>query len=171
VVALAAVSASVGEPDLLVLGGCAAVGAFVGDNIAYSIGRHTVLARLPASRNAKIRSTMRWAERELDRRGAMIIIAARYVPVGRVAANLTAGATRFTRPRFVLLTAIAAVSWAAYSVALGALAGTWMKDNPLLGATIAVAVAVAFGALIDWFLRSRGAAPAEEEAQEVDATP
>jgi hypothetical protein len=44
-------------------------------------------------------------------------------------------------------------------------------DNPLLGAAISVAVAVGFGALIDWFLRSRGAAPAQEEAQEADATP
>ncbi len=77
VVALAAVSASVGEPNLIVLGGCAAVGAFVGDNIAYTIGRHTGLARLASSKRPKIRSTMRWAERELDRRGAMIIIAAR----------------------------------------------------------------------------------------------
>ena len=71
----------------------------------------------------------------------------------------------------MLLTAIAAVSWAAYSVAIGALAGTWMKDNPLLGAAVAVAVAVAFGALIDWFLRGRGTAPAQEESQEADATP
>ena len=93
------------------------------------------------------------ARKELGRRGAMIIIAARYIPVGRIAVNFSAGALHYPRPRFVLFDTIAATSWAAYSVALGALAGHWLEDNPLLGAVIAVTIAILLGSLLDHLIQ------------------
>ena len=55
----------------------------------------------------------------LDRRGASFIIAARYIPIGRVAVNMSAGALGYPRRRFVGLTAVAAVMWASYSAVIG----------------------------------------------------
>src|SRR5690606_199156 len=149
VVAMAAVGAAVGEPNLVVLGVVAAVGAVGGDQTAYTIGRHSPLRRLAESTRPRVQRAMTRARTELARRGAVIIIAARYVPVGRIAVNFSAGALRYPRPRFVLFDPIAATSWAAYSVALGALAGTWVEDNPLLGAAVAVALAIVLGSLLD----------------------
>lgn len=162
VVALAAVGASVGDPSLLLLFLVAAGGAFVGDNVAYTLGRHGGLRRLRHTRRFKMASMLNWADHQLEKRGAMIIIVARYIPVGRVAVNLTAGITRFHRGRFIACDLLAVVSWAAYSVAIGALAGHWMEENPLLGAALAIILAVVLGALVDRFLQRRGAAPREE---------
>jgi membrane protein DedA with SNARE-associated domain len=169
VVALAAVSASVGEPHLFLLWVCAAAGAFLGDNTAYLLGRHGGLQRLRHSKRFQLERMLGWAEKELGRRGAMIIIVARYIPVGRVAVNITAGVTRFHRGRFMFFDALAVTSWAAYGVAVGALAGHWMEDNPVLGAVIAIAFAVLFGALIDRYLQRRGAAPTSDEASNLPA--
>lgn len=152
VVGLAAVAVSVGHPNLWLVFLAAATGAFIGDNIAYTIGRHG-LTGLNESPRPRIRSMMAWAARELDKRGAVIIMAARYIPVGRVAVNITAGATRFPRPLFMLLDGIAAISWAAYSIAIGTVAGTWLHDNPLLAMAVAVTGGVLIGLLVERLLK------------------
>ena len=74
-----------------------------------------------------------------------------------MAVNLTAGASEFPRRRFLGLTALAGITWSVYSVGVGALAGAWLKDNPLLGAAAGIVVAVVIGAVIDRVLRSRTA--------------
>lgn len=163
VVALAAVAASVGAPNMWGLFAVAAAGAMLGDNIAYTIGRHGGLTRLNYSRHQRIRDAMGWAERELAKRGAVIIMAARYIPVGRVAVNITAGATKFSWPRFVLLDFLAATSWAGYSIAIGTLAGRWLQDNPLLATMIAVTGGVLLGLLVDRLLHTFAGAPDRSE--------
>ena len=87
--------------------------------------------------------------RELDRRGAFAILAARYVPIGRIAVNLTAGAVRFPRRRFVGLSALAACTWAVYSIAIGSLAGRWIESTPLVGALLGIVIALVLGFLVD----------------------
>lgn len=159
VVALAAIGTAGGGPQLWTLGVVAALGAFTGDNIAYMIGRHGGVAKLNDSRSPRVRATMAWAHREMHRRAATIIVAARYVPVGRVAINVTAGAVRYPYPRFLILDTVAAISWAAYSVGIGVVAGQWTKDNPLLGAAIGVGLAIFLGWQLDRLLTRLGASP------------
>jgi membrane-associated protein len=105
-------------------------------------------------RSRRAKASLDWAERALDRRGASFIIAARYVPVGRVAVNMTAGALHFPRRRFVGLTAVAAVMWAAYSAAIGIGAGAVLKGNPLLAIVVGVVGGVVLGLLVDWLMRT-----------------
>jgi membrane-associated protein len=144
VIALAAVAISVGEPNLWLVIVVAAAGAFTGDQIAYAIGRRVPVRRSRLLRRPRAQRTLDWAEHALATRGASFIIGARYIPVGRVAVNMTAGAVGFSRWRFVGLTALAAVSWAIYSTVIGIGAGTWLHDRPL----VAVGVGVVAGALI-----------------------
>jgi len=151
VIALAAVSASGGRPDLLVLGGCAAAGAWAGDNLTYALGRHSPLRRWTA-RSPRLDRAFRRAARELDRRGALAVLAARYVPVGRIAVNLTAGAVAFPRRRFLGLSALGAVTWATYAVLIGALAGRWLRGRPLLGSAVGIVGALALGFAVERFL-------------------
>lgn len=155
VVALAAIGASAGDPDLVLLGVAAGLGAFVGDNIAFRIGRAVGVERFRLETRPRLARTVDWARYELDRRAALLILTARYIPVGRVAVNMTAGATGFSYRRFVPLAALGAVSWSAYSVLIGVLAGNWVKDNPLLGAAIAVVLASLVGYLVDHVLQRR----------------
>ena len=77
------------------------------------------------------------------------MLTARYVPIGRVALTMVAGATGFHRRRFVALSVLAGISWSAYMVSVGVLAGTWSQANPLLSVGLAIVIAIAVGVLID----------------------
>lgn len=162
IIALAAFGASTSSPNLLVLGVAAACGAWIGDNLTYVLARHTPLRRLRETQRPRLRAAFDFASRALRERGGLIVVVARYVPVGRVAVNVTAGAAQFPARRFQGLTAVAAVTWAAWNVGLGALAGAWVTENPLLGAAIGIGVALLLGTVLDKLVRrwaARAATP------------
>lgn len=156
VVALAAVSVSAGVPNIWLVVLVAAVGAIVGDNIAYAIGRHIGTRRFHWMRRPRPAAAFAWAKRGLDHRGAALILSARYIPVGRVAVNMMAGATGYNRRRFVPFTILAGISWALYSAGIGTLAGRWVSDNHLLAVVVSVAVAMLMGLLLDYALKLGG---------------
>ncbi len=168
IIALAAFGVANASPNLALLVVVAATGAWLGDNLTYTLGRHSPIHRLRDTHRPRLRRAFRFASRELDHRGGVLIVVARYIPVGRVAVNVTAGASEFPRPRFVGLTGIATVAWASYTVAIGALAGAWVKDNPLLGAVGGIVVALLLGVAADHIVRRlisrRTQAEAETEA-------
>lgn len=164
VVGLAAVAATADVPNPLFLAGVAAAGAFLGDNTAYLIGRRTGTRRWAWMRGPRMQRAFRWAGAELHKRPASLILVARFVPIGRVAVNLTAGVSHYPRPRFVTLTVVSALLWAGYSVAIGLFFGQWFEDNHLLGATVAIVCAIVLGILVDMGIsRIRGRVPAEAE--------
>ncbi|MDD7835730.1 MULTISPECIES: DedA family protein [Paenarthrobacter] len=173
VVGLSAVSGSSGVPNIWLLGLMAAFGAFAGDNIAYIIGSRIGTQRWRWMRRQRMQGAFRWAGKELRRRAASLIMVARFIPIGRVAVNLTAGATHFNHRRFVALTALSAILWASYSVVLGYFFGVWFEHNHLLGAVIAIVVAVILGVIIDRIIsKVRGAAPLDgKNIAEQDAPP
>ena len=149
VVALAAVAVAGDGPHLPLLALAAGVGAFLGDSLTFVVGRRYgprdctgSAARAPAAC---------WATRRArsSAAGALVVLTARYVPLGRVAVNLTAGATGFPPRRFAGLAALAAASWAIWSVAVGALAGHWLDGNPLLGSVAGIALALGLGLAVD----------------------
>jgi membrane protein DedA with SNARE-associated domain len=151
VIGLSAIAADTGHPNRWALFACAVVGAFLGDNLTYTMGRHSPLRRWVAG-HPRLEKAFTRAAAELDKRGAFAILAARYVPIGRIAVNLTAGAVQFPRARFVGLSALAALTWAAYSVAIGSLAGHWIESTPLAGAALGILIALALGFLVDLVL-------------------
>ncbi|PXA70375.1 DedA family protein [Cryobacterium arcticum] len=153
VVALASIGLATGSPSPWTVLLAATVGSFLGDNLAFSIGRRVDLARFRWTRGPRAMALLARARVALDRRGASVILTARFVPVGRVAVNVMAGSTGFSRRRFVLLSAVSAAAWAGYSVAVGMVAGAWLQDQPVLGALVAVVLALGCGAVIDWALR------------------
>jgi len=181
VIALAAAAtSSVGKPELALLIPVAAAGAWTGDQLAYLIGSRVQVHRLRIFRSGKGQAALAWAEHALERRGASFIIAARYIPVGRVAVNMTAGAVGYPRRRFRLLAAIAAVMWAAYSAAIGVGAGALLGSrSTLLAIAVGVVGGVVLGVVVDWILRRwlGGAAQvalehgAEQDADEPEPRP
>ncbi|WP_437582822.1 DedA family protein [Paramicrobacterium sp. CJ85] len=148
-VAAAAVAASAGGTNLVLLCAIAAVGAAIGDNIAFMIGRLVGVRRFRWMRRPRVAAAFDWASGTLDRSGAGLILGARYIPVGRVAVNMTAGALGYPRRRFVPLSLIAGAMWAVYSTAIGLVAGSIVRDNPLLGAGIGIVLALVIGFVID----------------------
>lgn len=152
-VTLASLSGSTGRPYLAAIIVIAAVGAILGDNIAYTIGRRVGTERFRWMRTTKGKAAFAWARRGLDKRGAAVILTARYIPIGRIAVNMTAGATRYPRKKFVPLTILGGITWALYSSLMGRLVGGWFESQPLLGAAISVCVAVVLGIGIDHVLQ------------------
>ncbi|WP_454042623.1 DedA family protein [Cellulosimicrobium sp. Marseille-Q8652] len=144
----------------------AALGAWCGDQLAFALGRALGTRALPVLRGGRGQRAVGWATRALDRRGASVVLAARFVPVGRTAVNVTAGAVGFSRRRFMLLSAVASGLWAAYSVAIGTLAAAWLGDSPLLAVVVGVAGGVLLGVVVDAVVRlvAAGRAPAPAAA-------
>lgn len=152
VIALATLYISTGSPPLWAVTPVAAAGAFTGDLIAFHIGRRVDPYRLPGLRSERGTAALDWAARMLGERGAVFIIAARYIPIGRVAVNMSAGALGFPRRRFAGYAAIAACTWAVYSTLLGIGAGAWLGENPLLAVAVGIVLGVVMGVLIDFVM-------------------
>ncbi|GAA3805277.1 DedA family protein [Cellulomonas soli] len=172
IIAFAALAMSSGEPNLWLVMLVASAGAFTGDQIAYQIGSKVDVRRVRFLQRPAAQRTIDWAERALARRGASFIIAARYIPIGRVAVNMTAGALGFRRRRFMLLTGLAAVTWAAYSTAIGIGAGIWLHDHPLIAIAAGVVGGILIGLVVDWLLRRwMPMTPVIETRADGDATP
>lgn len=153
-VGLAALLLVPGGPNPWWLFAAAALGAFVGDNIAYRLGRHVGTNRFTWMRRPVMARGFARAGTELERRAVPMILVARFIPVARVAVNLTAGATGYSQNTFRWLAAFSASLWAGYSMAVGALAGSWFHENPLLGMAVAVVVSTAMGLLVDTVVKA-----------------
>jgi membrane protein DedA with SNARE-associated domain len=149
-VAAAAVAASSGSVGTLVLLGLvAALGAVIGDNVAFAIGRSVGVTRFAWMRRPRVRAAFDHAQRALDTRSASLILGARYIPVGRVAVNMSAGALGFAWRRFLPLSVVAGLGWSALSITIGLFASAWISDQPVVSAVIGVAVALTLGLVID----------------------
>ncbi|WP_338404005.1 DedA family protein [Cellulosimicrobium arenosum] len=155
VITLAVAAHATGSPNLVLVLVVAALGAWLGDQIAFSIGRAVGTDRVRFLRGPRGRRAVAWAERALAHRGASFILAARYIPIGRVAVNMTAGAVGYPRSRFMLFSGIAAVTWAVYSVLIGLVAARWLGHEPLLAMVVGVVLGVATGFVIDRLLMTR----------------
>lgn len=154
------------NPGFLIVAAC--LGAFTGDNIAYAMGKAIGTQRFPWMRSTRMQRSFAWAGYELQKRAASLILVARFIPIGRVAVNLTAGATGYSRRSFVGLTALSAVVWSTYSVGIGVLAGSWFEHNHLLGVMVAIGIAVLLGIIVDRIIAVvRGSTPMRPEPTKV----
>ena len=140
---------STGAPNPIAIVALAAIGAAVGDNIAYWLGRTIGTERFRWMRHHRALATFAWARRGLHRRATTMLLIARYIPVGRIAVNMTAGATGFSYRRFWPLTLLAGGCWAIYSVLIGMLAGHWVQHQPVLAAALGVGIALLIGLVTD----------------------
>lgn len=149
VVGLAVISVTSGSPSIWLIIPVATVGAWIGDNLAYEIGRRVGTRRFRWMRRPRSRAAFEAAGRLLDRRGAVIIIVGRQIPVGRVAINMTAGATGMHRPTFAALALVSSLLWSGLTVTVGVVAGRWVGDNPVLAILLGMGIALVIGVLTD----------------------
>jgi len=134
-----------------------ALGAFLGDNACYWLGRRIgdpIAERL--FKGEKGQARLKWAEEALCRRGAILIGVGRFIPGGRTATTFAAGTLEMPYRQFVAADAFAAVLWAVYVSMLGYLGGETFKNDLWLplAASLACALAVGLGFEI-WRRRQR----------------
>jgi len=111
------------------------------------------VSRIPILRSGRGRRSVLWAENALAHRGPSFILAARFIPIARVAVNVSAGALGYPRARFVTLAAAGSVMWSLYSAALGIGAGSWLAGRPMLAVVVGVAGGIVIGVGVDRLLK------------------
>lgn len=154
VMALAALDGPPGLPLLLVV---AALGAISGDNLSFAIGRVLGPGRFERLRAGRIARALDAGRRQLERRPAAVILTGRFVPVGRVAVYLAAGASGYPHHRFLPISIVGGTVWAGYMLGLGLLAASWVDGNPLFSAVVGVGLSLVLGVLADVAIRWRRA--------------
>jgi membrane-associated protein len=167
-----------GNLNLALVIAIGATGMFVGDSIAYFLGRSTGqvgrgwLASLRArcapkhddhpreqskTRKAAVRFT-----RGLRRPGPLVLLLCRFVPGGRMAAGFHAGRTGYPLKLFVLYDGAAALCWAGYGGLVGHVGGTAITQSAWRLFAIAAVAAVIFGTA-GWVLALFGGRNTDEE--------
>lgn len=146
----ATVLATGGEPNLALVIAATTLGAAAGDHLSYALGRGGGSRKLDHSPvDSRRRAGSEWARRAVDRRGGMILVAARYVPGGRTAVTLTMGAIRYPRRPFLLFDLIGSVTWAFYCVLLGIFGGLAFERHPLHGILAGIGLSLAITLLLE----------------------
>lgn len=149
-VTAAAVLAGQGRLNIVWVMVAAGLGAFIGDNVAYWIGRAAGRPLVERVLRGDTEQLDR-IEEQFDRRGGIFIIVGRFVPGGRTAVAVGAGILHFRWAHFIVYDAMAAVIWAFQAALPGFIGGSLIQDEPwlalLLGfglsATLATTIALA----------------------------
>jgi membrane protein DedA with SNARE-associated domain len=168
-VTAAAVLAGQGQLNVVWVILAAGLGAFLGDNIVYWIGRvagRPLISRILRGRADQLES----AERQFERRGGILIIVGRFVPGGRTLSSMSAGALGFSWPRFLAWDALAAVVWAIQATLPGYIGGVVVADRPWLAMIVGFALSLGLAAAIavaqHWWLRRDDVDKESAEASE-----
>ncbi|AMW10214.1 hypothetical protein A4E84_12250 [Streptomyces qaidamensis] len=137
----AAAGTAADVPDILALTLCAATASVLGDLLAYRLAwRGGARLDRAISRSRRLTTAQKRLGAALARGGGALVVLARFAPAGRSVVSLGAGAARRRARDFLPWSALAGLTWATYSVALG------YFGAHLLGASW-VATAVSVGAL------------------------
>jgi membrane-associated protein len=147
IVITASVLAAQGELLIWVIVPMVALGAFVGDNLCYWLGRKVgdpIADRFFDSEKGQLR--LMWAEAALRRRGTILIGIGRFIPGGRTATTFAAGTLEMPYRQFLVADAVAASLWALYVSMLGYLGGETFKDSLWLPLAASFVAAMAVGA-------------------------
>jgi membrane protein DedA with SNARE-associated domain len=126
----------------------AAVGAMIGDNIAYLLGAKVgdpIVRRVLRGENNQAR--LRWAEGAVRGHGTVVVVVGRFIPGGRTATTIACGTLQLPWRRFIAADAIAAVLWAVYASMLGYLGGQAFRDSVWkpLAVSLGIAALVTLG--------------------------
>jgi membrane protein DedA with SNARE-associated domain len=144
------VAAGAGNQTLALVILAGAVGAFLGDNLAYSIGnRFEPRVRAWAARKPTRATRLDSAALQIKKRGGLLLITARFIPGGRTILTISSGITQQPRLWFAAWVAVAATIWATYAAGLGYLFGQAFEDNHTAAFWLAFGTALAITGLVE----------------------
>lgn len=144
------VAAGAGNQSLALVILAGALGAFCGDNLAYTIGdRFRPRVGRWAERKAGRATKLERAGAQIRRRGGLLLITARFIPGGRTLLTISSGLTHQPRLWFAAWVGVAAVIWATYAAVLGYLFGQAFEDDHAKAFWLAFGTALAFTAIVE----------------------
>ncbi len=137
-----------------------ALGAFLGDNASYSLGRRfSPWFRKRAERKPKFGHRLEWADEQIKERGGLLLITARFIPGGRTILTLASGITEQSRSWFMRWIFVAVIIWATYAALLGRIGGQTFEDDHTKAFLFAFGLALSATVIIEvvrHFWKKRG---------------
>lgn len=153
------VAAGAGNQSLAMVIFAGALGAFLGDNLAYWIGaRFEPRVRTWAERKPNRIARLDAAALQIKKRGGILLITARFIPGGRTILTVSSGVTQQPRLWFAAWVAIAGTIWATYAAGLGFLFGQAFEDDHAIAFWLAFGTALGLTFIVEvirW-IRERG---------------
>ncbi|MGH3312564.1 MAG: DedA family protein [Streptomyces sp.] len=140
-------------PEFLGLVLCAATASVLGDLVAYRLAwRGGDRFDRAISRSRRLTAAQERLGQALVAGGGALVVLARFAPAGRSVVSLTAGVAHRRAKEFVPWSALAGLTWAAYSVSLGYFGAQWM-GAAWHGTAVSVLALFAMGTLAAYVLR------------------
>ncbi|MFF7727692.1 DedA family protein [Streptomyces sp. NPDC008001] len=116
-----------GFPQMLALVMCAATASVLGDMVAYRLAwRGGDRFDRAIARSRRLTAAQAKLGTALLRGGGPLVVVARFAPAGRSVVSLGAGVMHRRAAEFLPWSALAGLTWAAYSVSLGYFGGQWL---------------------------------------------
>ena len=144
------VAAGAGNQTLALVIFAGAFGAFLGDNLAYSIGhRFEPRVRRWAARKPNREMRIESAGNQIKKRGGLLLITARFIPGGRTILTVSSGITQQPRLWFAAWVAVAGTIWASYAAGLGFLFGQAFEDNHTAAFWLAFGTALSITMIVE----------------------
>jgi membrane protein DedA with SNARE-associated domain len=141
VVILAGVLAGTGHLSIELVFLAAALGALVGDNTGYWIGRTAGSSLVDRFLKGDKRAKVDTAAGQVQERGGYFVVIGRFVPGGRSMVVFACGILHYPWGKFVFWDAIASVIWAGQASLAGYFGGRVFEDNPWLGLIVGFGLA------------------------------
>ncbi|MBT2383664.1 DedA family protein [Streptomyces sp. ISL-11] len=116
-----------GFPEMFALVMCAATASVLGDMVAYRLAwRGGDRFDRAMARSRRLTAAQARLGTALLRGGGPLVVVARFAPAGRSVVSLGAGVMHRRVTEFLPWSALAGLTWAAYSVSLGYFGGQWL---------------------------------------------
>jgi membrane-associated protein len=140
------------------------IAAILGGQVGYFIGRYLGTAMFKPNARVLKQRYLDEAHAFFEERGPFAIVLARFVPIVRTLAPITAGAARMSYGVFTLFNVIGAVVWGVGLTLLGYGLGQFEIIQKLLEPIfILIALASVSPMIYEWYKRRRAARRASEE--------
>jgi len=140
------------------------IAAILGGQVGYFIGRYLGTAMFKPDARVLKQRYLDEAHAFFEERGPFAIVLARFVPIVRTLAPITAGAARMSYGVFTLFNVIGAVVWGVGLTLLGYGLGQFEIIQKLLEPIfILIALASVSPMIYEWYKRRRAARKASEE--------
>lgn len=150
--------ASYGQLSLPWVVGIAIVGATLGDNLGFFIGRHggRAIAERHGWRVGFTKARLAEFDRFFAKHGPRTVFIARFITGLRVVGAILAGSSGMPWPSFVLYNASGAIVWCTIIAACGFLLGrSWDTLEKWIGRTSLIGLALVATAVIVWWRNRR----------------
>ncbi|TGN78044.1 hypothetical protein E5083_12670 [Streptomyces bauhiniae] len=144
-------------PDILVLILLATTASVLGDLVAYRLAwRGGERLDRAIARSRRLTNAQERLGEALSRGGGALVVLARFAPAGRSVVSFCAGAAHRRARDFIPWSALAGLSWAAYSTALGYYGTRWL-GTAWLATAVSIAALTGAGAAAAYLMRRRPA--------------